>query len=270
MEIKHLIKAIICFLPIFSFGQECNSCSKFYYKYTYQKDSLDTSVRSEDFFVLIKKNDSIIFSDVSNIKADSVEAKVWADFSSKKSSSISFAHVPKTRFRYYIQKIQNNIFVLDKIGTGNYIYEDTTNFDWKLSDEKKMIAGFQCQKATTSAFGRNFTAWFTSEIPIHDGPYKFRGLPGLIIEIYDHQKYFIFSLVKYNKNEKVDIKIPAFRKRRLITTSKEKFVAAKKNYREGIVSRIKNSSISENVSQDRIKQIQNDLIKNNNQIERQP
>lgn len=38
-------------------------------------------------------------------------------------------------------------------------------------------------------------AWFTTEIPINEGPYKFNGLPGLIIEMYDTEQIFKFSLV---------------------------------------------------------------------------
>ena len=43
--------------------------------------------------------------------------------------------------------------------------------------------------------GRTWIAWFASEIPISDGPWKFNGLPGLIMEVYDAKKHFHFSLV---------------------------------------------------------------------------
>ena len=45
------------------------------------------------------------------------------------------------------------------------------------------IGEFETQKAETFIFGRKWTAWFSPEIPIQDGPYKFRGLPGLIVKI---------------------------------------------------------------------------------------
>ena len=43
-------------------------------------------------------------------------------------------------------------------------------------------------------YGRKWTAWFTTEIPIQDGPYKFRGLPGLIVKIEDETKSHCFAL----------------------------------------------------------------------------
>lgn len=51
----------------------------------------------------------------------------------------------------------------------------------------------------TKMGGRDWVAWFTNDIPIQDGPYKFCGLPGLIIKIEDDTKTHKFILVA-NKN----------------------------------------------------------------------
>ena len=61
---------------------------------------------------------------------------------------------------------------------------------WQISDEKKMVYVYECQKATTFFRGRNYTAWFTRKIPIANGPWKLHGLPGLILEFQtDDNKY---------------------------------------------------------------------------------
>ena len=54
---------------------------------------------------------------------------------------------------------------------------------------------------------RKFTAWFTSDIPSHDGPFRFKGLPGLIVEVYDLNHYFTFSLVGVKK-QSLNITLP--------------------------------------------------------------
>lgn len=54
---------------------------------------------------------------------------------------------------------------------------------WKLLPETKEIKGYLCKKAEIHFAGRDYITWFTDEIPIPDGPYKFGGLPGLILEI---------------------------------------------------------------------------------------
>ncbi len=68
--------------------------------------------------------------------------------------------------------------------------------NWKLSTEIKKVGNYSLQKATTTFGGRNWTAWFNTEINLNEGPYKFRGLPGLIFEISDDRNNFSFSLVK--------------------------------------------------------------------------
>lgn len=75
-----------------------------------------------------------------------------------------------------------------------YLVKDKLGlFEWELSDETKEVNQFPCQKATCSFRGRNFTAWFTSKIPISLGPWKFNGLPGLILEVYDDKNEYYFE-----------------------------------------------------------------------------
>lgn len=70
------------------------------------------------------------------------------------------------------------------------VKDDAINFIWKIHNEKRTIGNYQCNKATTEFRGRNYTAWFTNQIPVDYGPYKFFGLPGLILEISDDQDVF--------------------------------------------------------------------------------
>ncbi|PNP94704.1 hypothetical protein BFS16_07440 [Hoylesella timonensis] len=76
-----------------------------------------------------------------------------------------------------------------------YIEPYPINFNWQLDIEKKKILGYTCQKAKCSFRGRNYVAWFTSEIPISEGPYKFSGLPGLILQIHDETSQYDFTCI---------------------------------------------------------------------------
>lgn len=67
---------------------------------------------------------------------------------------------------------------------------------WTIEAETKIILGMQAQKAIASYGGRTWIAWFTTEIPLHNGPYIFQGLPGLIIEIADSKNDYTFSLIQ--------------------------------------------------------------------------
>lgn len=73
------------------------------------------------------------------------------------------------------------------------VYEDSSQFNWKIINEEKNISGVQCKKAITLFRGREYIAWFALSIPIDSGPWKFHGLPGLILEVSDkNQEVQIF------------------------------------------------------------------------------
>lgn len=76
---------------------------------------------------------------------------------------------------------------------GNYQYEEPTpQLKWELdSTAHTVVLGYHCNKATTTYAGRTYTAWYTLEIPLHAGPFKFAGLPGLILQVEDSEhKYY--------------------------------------------------------------------------------
>ena len=66
---------------------------------------------------------------------------------------------------------------------------------WTLADEQQTILGHRCQKATCQFRGRDFVAWFAADVPIKGGPWKFGGLPGRILKVYDVQKIYVWEAV---------------------------------------------------------------------------
>jgi len=92
---------------------------------------------------------------------------------------------------------------------GNYKYEEyTPSIQWKIENDTTTILTYSCQKATTTFRGRKYTAWFAHEIPSNNGPWKFGGLPGLILKIYEESHSYMFECVGIKQLEKpVPIKI---------------------------------------------------------------
>lgn len=77
------------------------------------------------------------------------------------------------------------------------IYSDSLhNINWQISIEKMKIDSFYCTKATAIFRGRIYTAWFDESISLSNGPWKFGGLPGLIIQISDETKTVFWRLQK--------------------------------------------------------------------------
>jgi len=88
------------------------------------------------------------------------------------------------------------------------IYSDSLhNFNWNLLHDTAIINSLFCRKAVCAWRGRNYIAWYAPSIPISNGPWKFGGLPGLIMEVYDTDAVTYF---KMNRLTYTDAVIPAF------------------------------------------------------------
>lgn len=83
-----------------------------------------------------------------------------------------------------------------------YSYPTDDKINWKLSNETKAYQNLLLQKATTDFGGRKWTAWFAKEFPFPEGPYKFQGLPGLIILLQDEKNQYNFSFIENKKLDK--------------------------------------------------------------------
>ena len=59
--------------------------------------------------------------------------------------------------------------------------EDMPSFDWELTDSVINVLGYECHGARCRFRGREWTAFYTEDIPLAEGPWKLHGLPGLII-----------------------------------------------------------------------------------------
>jgi GLPGLI family protein len=79
------------------------------------------------------------------------------------------------------------------------VFEETGLIEWKFEDGVKKIGSFSANKATANFRGRKYVAWFTTEIPLSIGPWKFHGLPGAILEIKDEELgvQFLISLNEF-------------------------------------------------------------------------
>ena len=78
--------------------------------------------------------------------------------------------------------------------------------EWQIQDESKNILGYACQKAVGKLYNREWTVWFTLDIPISEGPWLLAGLPGLILEA--HLDQYIYTATSIDDNTKQSIVVP--------------------------------------------------------------
>lgn len=80
-------------------------------------------------------------------------------------------------------------------------------FDWQLQDGDSIVCSYPCHKATATFRGRTWTVWYTLDLPYSDGPWKFCGLPGLVLYAYDSEDKFRFNCIGIEKGDGHEIKM---------------------------------------------------------------
>lgn len=96
-----------------------------------------------------------------------------------------------------IDRSKHEILFFEEIGPNLFLVQDTyQDLKWIITDETKTQQGFLCNKATLNFRGRNWIAWFATDIPLRSGPWKFQGLPRLIMEVYDVDNKYTWKAVK--------------------------------------------------------------------------
>lgn len=202
-KVFYLIVIHIAIFPQLLFSQTVISdvAYRCQYRVITVKDTLDSNFISQDFMNLdIGKNISVFYS----------SRKAERDAFRKKTKEQGFLDMDRVKatpkgvnnYRIYMNYPTNKITYQDElVGRKNkYFYEeDFIPFQWKMTTDKTKILKYACQKATCNYMGRDYEAWFTTEIPIKYGPYKFNGLPGLILKLYDAKKQYIFEAIGFEQ-----------------------------------------------------------------------
>ncbi|MBP1637690.1 MAG: hypothetical protein H6Q18_479 [Bacteroidetes bacterium] len=211
------------------------------YQYTFLKDTIN-KISSNDLLVLqIGKKLSKCYS-YYTFQSDSISStpegrKIWGKLFGQAiekngSSAIDFPHRRLSTF-VYKNYPKNEMTITDNISLSYYVYEDSlNNQNWRMEDSIKKIIGYNCQKAECDFRGRHWTAWFTPDIPISDGPWKFSGLPGLILEAYDDNKQYYFGITGIQKENKKLITFSTISSRGIKSeqTDRKRFIRSLRNY----------------------------------------
>lgn len=126
---------------------------------------------------------------------------------------------------------QGQITFVDRIIATRFCYQEQFAKPlWTLVDEKKEVKGYNCQKAITNFRGREWTVWYTAEIPISDGPWKLCGLAGLILEAKDSDGLYSFHCIGIKQlDNKLPIVLP---KKKMIKCTRLEYYHEAKEYAE--------------------------------------
>lgn len=189
------IIAVILFMQT-TFAQ----VNRFVYQVTMKSDASNKNAsKTENAYLDISQDKSMFYSE-NRIKRDSV---MQATFQSGGARGFNREQMEglRSNINYSIEKDKKNqrTTFKDRIGRDIYTYEEDRPITWKIASETTKIGDYKVQKAETDFGGRKWTAWFTTDLPYQDGPYKFNGLPGLIVKAEDDKGEYSFDLMKNYK-----------------------------------------------------------------------
>lgn len=116
--------------------------------------------------------------------------------------------------------------------------EEIEKPEWEIGDSIINILGYECIKATTVFRGRTWTAFFSPEIPIPDGPWKLCGLPGMILKAYDKKNEYCYEAIALNTKELGDVEFYNYYDRLKIKDRKEGLKDRKKSMSQDMTSKV--------------------------------
>ena len=223
---------------------------RIFYSYDHQKDPQDAKSRVRSLTLLQIGNKYNRFMDYFKYRMDSVN-----DVSVKKKLPVVQLMPMLTnigrQIKFRPSVIQNRVerkcitqqnIVLSEI----YQYEEATpKIQWEMLKGDTIISGYKCKKAKATFRGRKYIAWYSQDVEMPFGPYKFGGLPGLIFCLYDVEKHYIFTL---NGLEKIKYYDPIYLwTRKVIKTTREDAQKIHKNFCADPVKALFNSGKDINI-----------------------
>ncbi|MGL6126618.1 GLPGLI family protein [Chryseobacterium artocarpi] len=175
--------------------------NRFVYQVTMKPDAENkTDIKTENAYLDISPEKSVFYSE-NRIKRDSIMQKAFQGGGGRGNINRDQMESLRTNINYTVEKDKTNqkTYFKDRIGRDLYSYEEDRPLVWKISSETTKIGEYKVQKAETDFAGRKWTAWFTTDLPYQDGPYKFGGLPGLVVKAEDDKGDYSFDLMKNYK-----------------------------------------------------------------------
>ncbi len=158
----------------------------------------------EKNYILTFNNNESIYKEEEKLETGKPNSMIIVGFSS---SNFIYKNLKNKILREQKELFSKTFLITDSLPV----------FNWKLEKESKQIGQYTVYKATTTKklslpiSSENdsvptqktiiITAWYTPQIPVSNGPGKYGGLPGLILELNVQRTTFLCSKIILNPKE---------------------------------------------------------------------
>lgn len=198
-------------------GQSNDKNLVFLYSFDLRHHTHRPDLVKRDYIIVNKSKDTTYMQFYNQMIRDSI-------YSFRKMSGQERYDSKVNAFPHIIRIVNNKSTYTAKAGNDYFEYTETLDFNWKIKDSIKDINSYTCRLATTEYAGRKWNAWFTQDIPVNIGPYKFKGLPGCIVQISDESKIFKYELVRFKEKKEVRLDhFPSVKNQQIEVTTRKKF-----------------------------------------------
>ena len=271
---------VLLFLGMIVFLSAQNQ--RFMYEYKFVSDSTNRDDVKTELMNLDTTPKGSKFYSYTSYKSDSL-MRVDLEKQLKANGSINIkTDQRKGVIRYSIAKnyTNGNIDFRTRIGMDAFRVAEERKMTWKILPDKQKIGNWETQKATTEFAGRKWTAWFCSDIPIQDGPYKFSGLPGLVVKLEDDTHSHLYNLIAIKNLGALEPEIYTFQISKEIPLKSAEYKKLLLEHRKdpakglrqismdnGVVLNMANSAENDKFLKEREERLKEQIKKDNNLIE---
>jgi|AntRauMFilla1563_2_1112583.scaffolds.fasta_scaffold32632_1 GLPGLI family protein len=235
------MKYLLILLSTFTFAQ-----TDINVEYQSQINRINSEASENEIYILnINDGKSLYKPKISNnskkyINASRLEKKWYSKNQKITSYKISSKNTVYSTDKLVYKDFINNILYTNRvlITSRAVVDESDIEFNWDIVNSKDSITilGYSCQKAFTNFRGRTYFAYFASQLPYTDGPYKFNGLPGLILKIESTDGYYKSEALRVSIPDETSIVKNPFSGERMMSLEKYKDM-----YKTTLIKRLKAS-----------------------------
>ncbi|HET6256207.1 MAG TPA: GLPGLI family protein [Puia sp.] len=167
-----------------------------HYKFTHVMDTTNRAHPYTENMVLFIGKSASAYKSYDGLVADQQFKKAWAE--AVAASPDGRPRINRrgvgSRTQYYQYPGEQKLLTKDNVMVNDYLIEGPMPaIDWKISGDTATFGGLHCQKATCHFRGRDYIVWFCPDLPVHTGPWKLNGLPGVIVDARDTKNEVVFA-----------------------------------------------------------------------------
>jgi GLPGLI family protein len=167
-----------------------------HYKFTYVRDTNNRTHPYTENMVLFVGKSASAYRSYDGLVADRQFKKAYAEAaaSSPDGRPMINRSGAGSGIQYFQYPNEQKLFTKDNVMFNEYLIQGPMPaIDWTISGDTATFGGLHCQKAMGHFRGRDYIVWFCPDLPVHAGPWKLNGLPGVIVDARDTKNEVVFT-----------------------------------------------------------------------------